>query len=121
MEILVSSYCGFALGFIFLYHAYPKLSRAKSMAGMFGGRVWAVQLLGAVELLGAIGVMTGVYFLVSTCALAVLMVGAMYMKVVKWKVPFSAMDKMGWEFDLILLAVAVALHLGGGGSLFFLM
>jgi len=32
-------------------------------------------------------------------------------------VPFAAMDKTGWEFDLILLFASIAILLGGGGSI----
>lgn len=110
-----------SIGVIFVYHARPKLSRAKSMAGMFAGKVWAVQLLGVVELLAAIGVVAGVYFTVSAVLLVIVMVGAIGMKVAKWNVPFSAMDKMGWEFDLILLTSTLALAIAGGGSMLRLM
>ncbi len=45
------------------------------------------------------------------------MVGAIGMKMMKWGVPFGAMDKTGWEFDLILLAANIAIILGGDGSI----
>jgi len=45
------------------------------------------------------------------------MIGAIWMKVTKWHVPFSAMDKIGWEFDLILLAANIVILVNGGGAI----
>lgn len=97
-----------AIAAIFLYHGLPKLK------GKMGT---AFLVLGVVESLAAIGLLLGIYIQLSALLLAIVMVGAIYMKVTKWQTPFSAMDKMGWEFDLILIAGNVAILLGGGGSI----
>lgn len=108
-----------AIGVIFVYHAIPKLKHPSAMAQMFGGapKVWIPIVLGAVELLAGLGVILGVYLQLSALLLAIVMFGAIGMKIGKWHVPFSARDKMGWEFDLILFAGALAILLGAGGSL----
>jgi len=59
----------------------------------------------------------GVYTQLSALILAIVMVGAIGMKMMKLGVPFAAMDKTGWEFDLILLFASIAILLGGGGSI----
>lgn len=102
---------------IFLYHAWPKLINAKNMAQGMGGSALMVFLLGLVEFLSGIGLITGFFVQLSALLLAIVMVGAIWMKITKWKVPFSAMDKTGWEFDLILLAANLAILLTGGGTL----
>lgn len=106
----------FAVGAVFLYHAWPKLKAPAEMAKGMGWPSWGPMVLGGVEMLGALSVILGVYTQLGALALAIVMAGATYHKVAKWKVPFSAMDKMGWEFDLILLAANLAILLGGAGA-----
>ena len=106
-----------AVAVIFLYHSFPKLKNAKGMAQMMGTQTAMVFILGAVELLSSLGLALGFYTQLSALLLAIVMVGAIVMKTMKWGAPFSAMDKTGWEFDLILLAANIAIFLGGGGSI----
>lgn len=107
-----------AIGIIFLYHGVPKLKNPKAMAAMMGMPNMAMGpvLLGLVEILSALGLVLGFLVQLSALLLGVVMVGAIFMKVTKWRVPFGAMDKTGWEFDLILLAANLAVLLSGGGS-----
>ena len=98
-----------AVAVIFIYHALPKIKNAKSIAQMIGFPTGAVLTLGAVELLSSVGLVLGIYTQLSALLLGIVMIGAIYFKTMKWKVPFSAMDKTGWEFDLILLAANVAI------------
>lgn len=108
-----------SVALIFLYHAWPKMKNPKAFAGMMGGQnmAWFPFVLGLAEFLGALGVLTGLWLQLWALVLAVLMLGAIGMKIGKWKMPFSAMDKTGWEFDLILLAASLLLLFAGGGSL----
>lgn len=106
-----------AVAIIFIYHAWPKLKNAKVMAQMMGLPAGAVLALGLVELVASIGLIIGFYIQLSALLLAIVMVGAIKMKKMKWRVPFAAMDKTGWEFDLILLAASIAILLGGGGTI----
>lgn len=96
-----------AVAVIFIYHAVPKLKGKMGQTFVF---------LGVVELVSGIGLILGVYVQLAALLLAVVMVGAIYMKIAKWNAPFSAHDKTGWEFDLILLAANLAILLTGGGS-----
>lgn len=76
----------------------------------------SIMLLGFVEAVGALSVLFGVYTQAGALLLGLVMIGAIYFKMSKWKVPFSAMDKMGWEFDLILLAASIAILFGAIGT-----
>jgi uncharacterized membrane protein YphA (DoxX/SURF4 family) len=40
----------------------------------------------------------------------------MYFKINKWNVPFVSTEKMGWEYDLVLLCAAIAILTIGAGS-----
>lgn len=106
-----------AVAAIFLYHAMPKLTNAKGMAQMVGMPAVMILMLGAVELLSSVGLIIGFYTRLSALILGIVMVGAIGMKVMKWGAPFAAMDKTGWEFDLILLAANITILLGGGGTI----
>ncbi len=106
-----------AIAVIFFYHGWPKLSKAKALSAMMGMPAGAVFVLGAVETLSALGMALGIYTQLSALLLGLVMIGAIYFKTVKWRVPFFAMDKTGWEFDFILLAANLAILLGGGGSI----
>jgi len=107
------------VGSIFIYHAVPKLRDSKGMAKMMGkgNAVPMIMALGLVELLSALGLILGLYTALSALLLSIVMLGAIMMKITKWQSPFSAMDKTGWEFDLILLAANIAILTTGGGSI----
>ncbi|OHA17586.1 MAG: hypothetical protein A2836_02635 [Candidatus Taylorbacteria bacterium RIFCSPHIGHO2_01_FULL_45_63] len=100
---------------IFIYHALPKLKNAKGMAQMMGMPAGMILMLGGMEAVASLGLVFGVYTQLSALILAIIMLGAIGMKIMKWRVPFAAMDKTGWEFDLILLAASIAILLNGGG------
>lgn len=106
-----------AVAVIFIYHALPKLKNAKGMAQMMGVPAGAVFALGLVEFVASIGLIAGFYIQLSALLLAIVMVGAIKMKKIKWHIPFAAMDKTGWEFDLILLVASIVILLGGGGTI----
>lgn len=106
-----------AVAVIFIYHAWPKIKNAKGMAQMMGMPAGAVFTLGLVEFVASVGLIAGFYTQLSALLLAIVMVGAIKMKKIKWHITFAAMDKTGWEFDLILLAANIAILLIGGGTM----
>ena len=106
-----------AIAAIFIKHGLPKITGAKTMGPMMGMPSPAVLLLGLVELLSGLAVLLGIGEQIGAGLLAIVMLGAMWYKIVKWKVPFAAHDKNGWEFDLILLAASILLLTMGGGEL----
>lgn len=106
-----------SIAIIFLYHALPKLSKAKMMSQMMGMPTGMIFMLGMMEMIASLGIAFGFYTQLSALILAFVMVGAMSMKKMKWGVPFAAMDKTGWEFDFILFFANIAILLSGGGSI----
>ena len=105
------------LGVIFLYHGLPKLTKTGAVSRGMGMSSAFIFVLGLAEVIGGLGALLGWYTDVASILLIFVMLGALYYKMVVWHVPFSAMDKMGWEFDLMILAAAVALLLIGPGTI----
>ena len=93
----------FAVGVIFIYHGWPKLKNTKKFFGIGGA------FHGLVEVLAALALIFSIYVREAALVLAVIMLGAIYMKKFKWKIPFASQSTTGWEFDLILLAACVFL------------
>lgn len=110
-----------ALAAVFLYHGIPKLQNPGEMAEMMQMPTAGPILIGSLEVLGSLAVLLGVYTAWGSLALTVVMVGALYTKIFQMDAPFSAMDQMGWEFDLVLLASALLLLTAGPGSLVLTM
>lgn len=106
-----------AVAAIFVYHAVPKLKNAKSMSAMVGMPAGMIFMLGTVEFLSSVGLILGIYAQFAALLLGIVMIGAIGMKTMKWNIPFTAMDKTGWEFDLILLAANIAIMFSGGGAI----
>ena len=108
-----------AIASIFLLHASMKLKNSNGMASAMGmeGKGMMVFGLGVVEVASAISLAIGFYTQFAALVIAIIMIGAIAMKKMKWSVPFAAMDKTGWEFDLVLLAAAIAVLLTGGGNI----
>jgi|SRR3989338_10158065 len=100
-----------AVAVIFIVHALPKIKNAKGMAQGMGTSENMIIILGFIELLSSVGLILGLYMKLSAFLLAIVMVGAIWFKKMKWKVPFAAQDKTGWEFDLILLAANITIFL----------
>ncbi|MBX4211598.1 MAG: DoxX family protein [Candidatus Yanofskybacteria bacterium] len=102
------------VGIIFIVHGLPKIRKPEMMSAMMPKG--AVMLLGLVEILSAIGLIVGYQVRQAAALLVVVMLGATYFKIFKWKTAFWSHQSTGWEFDLILLAANLAIILTGGGS-----
>ncbi len=107
------------VGAIFWVHGMQKMSMWKMQPSeqMPKQMLGIMKLLSICESLGAIALIFGFLTQWAALGLAVIMLGAMNLKITKWHTPFTARDKTGWELDLILLAANVSLLLVGAGSI----
>ncbi|MCC6934369.1 MAG: DoxX family membrane protein [Candidatus Yanofskybacteria bacterium] len=106
------------LGVVFVVHGWPKLRNPGGIASALGLPKVAGLLHGFVEFAGGIVLVLspfiylGQLFDWSAILLAVIMVGATYFKAVRWQIGFNGGNKMGWEFDVVILGGLLALLLG---------
>jgi uncharacterized membrane protein YphA (DoxX/SURF4 family) len=108
-----------AVTVVFVVHGVWKIQNRKQMAANLGKESAAgfFLFLGITEGLGALGILAGLFTQLAAAGLGFIMLGAIYMKTVEWKVPFTAHDKTGWELDLVILAACILLFLMGGGKI----
>ncbi len=100
-----------AFGLIFIVHGWPKVKSVKMTAqhfeamGFKPGHVWgtAVALL---EFVGGVAILLGVLSQPAAISIAAIMIVALF-----WKISKGQGLVGGYELDLILLAVAIAIAL----------
>lgn len=103
-----------AIGAIFIYHGFLKWQMADAPMTM--------QILKFVEPIAGAAILLGVLSELSALILAIVMVGAIYMKMTGFGQSalnvfgtFAPSGRTGWEFDLIILAgCLVVLTMGAG-------
>ena len=107
-----------ALGLVFIAHGFPKLKSFRATAQFFDSigikpaKFW-VAIVAIVEFAGGIALIAGIFTQLAALLIAVNMIVAI--AVVKRKQGFVG----GYEFDLALLAMALALALLGPGAFAF--
>jgi putative oxidoreductase len=112
-----------AVGVVFIVHGWPKITGARGMAAALGGgeakptMVVMVTVQGLVEAGGGVLLILGVLTQLVVLAFAIIMVGAIALKVSQWKTGFMSQQTTGWEFDLVLLAASILLFFTGPGSI----
>jgi putative oxidoreductase len=112
-----------AVGVIFIVHGWPKITGARGMAAAMGGgeakpvMVGMFTIQGLVEAVGGVLLILGVLTQLVAVAFAIIMIGAIVLKITQWKTGFMSQQTTGWEFDLVLLAANILLFLTGPGEL----
>ncbi|MBP7114367.1 MAG: DoxX family protein, partial [Candidatus Peribacteraceae bacterium] len=67
------------------------------------------------ETLGGLALLAGFLTQFAALGIAIIMVGAIYKKIVEWHVPYSSSEKIGWEFDLLIIGACIGLMTLGSG------
>jgi putative oxidoreductase len=112
-----------AVGVIFIWHGWPKITGGRGMAAAMGGgeakpvMVGVFTAQGVVEVGGGILMILGVLTQLVALAFIIIMIGAIALKITQWKIGFMAQQTTGWEFDFVLLAANVLLFLTGPGEI----
>jgi putative oxidoreductase len=110
-----------ALAVIFWVHGVEKWTIWKEQHSQKipAAKIREKKILSVVEPLGAVALLAGFLTQFAAIGLAIIMVGAIRLKAVIKREPFSdpKTHKTGWEYNFILLAATVFLFLSGAGSL----
>ena len=107
-----------ALGTVFLFHGLPKkgLWSAQPSDQMPSGLLTRLRILSIVEPAGALGLIFGLLTQLAGLGLVIVMVGAITFLRTKAHRKFKEANAPGWEFEFMLLVVALALAILGGGK-----
>ncbi|MGA9060544.1 MAG: DoxX family protein [Terracidiphilus sp.] len=100
---------------VFGSSGYGHLRRPKERAESIGMSVPFTVFLGAAELAGAIALAVGYLTQWAAVGLILVMLGAIYMKAVKWKTGFWGERSVGWHYEVLLIAMLLVIITTDGG------
>lgn len=105
------------LASIFLTHGTHKqrLWKMQPSAQMPAGMLRTLRFLSIAEPAGALGVLFGFLTRYAAIGLALVMLGALRFLITKVHRKFTGENVAGWEFEYLLLLVAIALAIFGAG------
>jgi putative oxidoreductase len=107
------------LALVFGTSGYNHLRRPKERAKSIEMSVAFTVLLGAAELAGAIALVVGVLAQWAALGLIAVMLGATYMKAAKWRTGFWGEKSMGWNYEVMLIAMLLVIVTMGAGKYSF--
>ena len=100
---------------VFFSSGSAHLKAPRKRAESLGLSVGFTIFLGWAEVLGALGILFGVLTQWAALGLILIMFGAIYMKMVKWKTGFWGEKSSGWHYDLIFVIINLVILLTDGG------
>jgi len=104
------------VGGLFTYSGSRKIRKYKSFAKGNGLPAAIGFLVALAELTGGVGLISGIFTQLAALFIMIVMAGAMYHHIVKWKSPYWAQSK-GWEYDLMWFTMSLVILLSGGGAI----
>ena len=102
---------------VFGSSGFNDLKSPRQRAESLGMSVGFTVFLGIAELAGAMGLVAGVLTQWAALGLILVMLGAIYLKVAKWKTGFWGEKPMGWHYDLMFVAMNLVILCTGGGRI----
>ena len=102
---------------VFGTSGFNHLKSPKERAVSIGMTVPLTVFIGAAELAGAIALVAGLLTQWAAMGLILIMLGAIYKKVVEWKTGFWGEKSMGWHYDVLFIAMLLVIATTGGGRL----
>jgi len=107
-----------ALGTVFIVHGTHKrgLWKMQPSAQMPAGMLRNLRILSIAEPAGGLGLLVGFLTQLAALGLVIVMLGAIQFLVTKVHRKFTGDNSAGWEFEFMLLIVALALAILGGGK-----
>jgi putative oxidoreductase len=102
---------------VFGTSGFSHLKSPQQRAESLGLSVRFTVFLGAAELAGAIALVVGFLTQWAALGLILIMFGAIYMKIAKWKTGFWGEKSSGWHYDLLFVVMNLVILCTGGGRI----
>ncbi len=103
------------VGIVFITSGYGHLKALRERAESIGMSVGFTAFLGVAELLGGVAVIIGFLTQWAAIGLILIMLGAIYMKIAKWKTGFWGEKSSGWHYDLMFIVMNLVILCTDGG------
>ena len=101
---------------VFGSSGFSHLRHPRERAASIGMSLPFTIFLGAAEVAGSIALAIGFLTQWAALGLILVMLGAIYTKVAKWKTGFWGEKSMGWHYDLMLVVMNLVILCTGGGK-----
>lgn len=103
------------LGLVFASSGYDDLKDPEARSKSIGVPRAFVLFLGVAELLGGVAVIIGFLTQLACIGLLLVSAGAVQKKLFVWKTGFWGKDGLGWNYDLIFVAMNLVILCTDGG------
>lgn len=104
------------VGTIFISSGWSHVSKAQERAKSIEMSTGFTRFLGAAEIAGGLGVVFGVVTQLAAIGLILVMLGAIYKKMVVWHTGFWGEKSSGWHYDLVLVVMNLVIITTAGGD-----
>ena len=102
---------------VFGTSGFSHLKSPRQRAESIGMSVGFTIFLGVAELAGSMALILGVFTQWAALGLILIMLGAIYKKIVVWKTGFWGEKSMGWHYDLMFVVMNLVILCTGGGQI----
>ena len=103
------------VGIIFLSSGWSHVTDPETRSKSIGMSKAFTAFLGVAELAGSLGVIFGVLTQLAAAGLILVMLGAIYKKILVWHTGFWGKNNQGWNYDLMLLVINLVIIFTDGG------
>jgi putative oxidoreductase len=110
----------FMVALVFFTSGSAHLRHPHQRASSLGLSVPLTVFIGLAEVLGSLGLLFGVLTQWAALGLILIMLGAVFMKVVKWKTGFWGEKNSGWHYELLFITMSLVIIATNGGRLVLL-
>jgi putative oxidoreductase len=103
------------VGIVFLTSGWNHLKNPEARSKSIGLSKNFTILVGTGEVLGSLGVMFGVLTQLAALGLILVMLGAIYKKILVWHTGFWGEKTYGWHYDLMFVVMNLVIIFTNGG------
>lgn len=103
------------VGVIFITSGWNHVSDPEARSKSIGMSKSFTIFLGTAEIAGSLGVMFGVLQQFAAFGLIMVMLGAIQKKIAVWHTGFWGKNGYGWHYDLMIVAMNIAIAVTDGG------